>query len=111
MAVAGSSAAKAGTALPAGALRQPGYGLLRTPSRHNRGSALLVVAVNLHVLPHVVDVIGIAPHEPVDRGAVIGIDDEDAAAGRLAVVRDEGTGGDDVHVVICGLVEMMRWSR
>jgi hypothetical protein len=44
---------------------------LTTSSRHNRGSAFPIVAVNLHVFPHVVYVIGIAANEPIDGGAVI----------------------------------------
>jgi len=60
----------------------------------------------LHVFPHVVYVIGIAPYEPIDGGAVIGIDDEYAAAGRLAIVRNKGASGDYVHVVFFSLIKM-----
>src|SRR5208337_5098952 len=53
--------------------------------RCDRGAALLVVAVDLHRLPHRIHVVGIAARERIDRGAVLGIDDEDAAHRRLAV--------------------------
>jgi hypothetical protein len=62
--------------------------------------------VYLHVFPHVVYVIGIAPYEPIDSGAVIGIDDEYAAAGRLTIVRNKGASGDHVHVVFFSFIQM-----
>jgi hypothetical protein len=51
-------------------------------------------------------VIGIAPYEPIDGGAVIGIDDEYAAAGSLTIVRNKGASGDNVHVVFFSLIKM-----
>ena len=39
-----------------------------------------------HPLPHTVDVIGVAARESINRGAVGGIEDDNAANGRFAVV-------------------------
>src|SRR3989440_8087834 len=77
-----------------------------SPPRHDRCPALFVIAMDLHALPHRVDVIGVAAHEGVGGGAVFGVDDEDRAAGCLAVVGYERARGHHVHVVITGLVEM-----
>jgi hypothetical protein len=62
--------------------------------------------VNLHVFPHVIYVIGIAPDEPINGSAVIGIDDEYAAAGRLTVVSNKGASGDHVHAVCFSPIKM-----
>jgi hypothetical protein len=88
------------------AVSDPSGSLLGTSSRHNRGSAFLIVAVNLHVFPHVVYVIGIAPYEPIDGSAVVGIDDEYAAAGRLTIVRNKATSSDHIHVVFFSRIKM-----
>ena len=62
--------------------------------------------MDVDALPHAVDVIGIAAGEGVDRGAVRGVDDENAADRRLAVVGKQRAGGHDVDAVIAGFVEM-----
>src|SRR5262245_33272791 len=66
-------------------LRGNDRGLAGSPSAEDRRAALLVVAVDLHALPHAVGVVGIAAGERIDGGAVPGVDDEHAAARRLAV--------------------------
>src|SRR5580704_13878026 len=76
------------------------------PFTCDRGAAFLVVAVDVHALPHAVEVIGIAAGEGIDRGAVFGVDDKNAADRRLAVVGEERAGGHDVDAVIAGFVEM-----
>src|SRR5262245_44440920 len=82
--------------------RTPGLGT----ARDDRRPALLVVAVDVEPLPYAVGVIRVALDKAVERGAAGGVDHEDAAARRLAVVGDEGAGGDDVDVVVFGTVEM-----
>src|SRR6185437_4746427 len=72
----------------------------------DRGAALFVVAVDLHALPDAVEVIGVAPRKGVDRGAGGGVDDEDAADRRFAVVGDKRAGGHHLDGVILGAVEM-----
>src|SRR5215471_16812590 len=52
----------------------------RVPPADDRRAALLVVAVDLQALPHSVDVVGIAAGERVHGGAILGVDDEHAAA-------------------------------
>src|SRR6266550_5301361 len=89
-----------GRAMTSGKWKSP------SPPRHDRSSALLVVAVDLHALPHRVEVIGVAAHESVGGGAVLGVDDKHRPARRLAVIGNERARGHHVHVVIAGLVEM-----
>jgi len=67
---------------------------------------LPVIGVDLDVLPDAVLLVGIAVGEGVDRVAVVRLDDEQRADRRLAVVRHHRPGGDDVHLVLAGLVEM-----
>src|SRR5580704_3905342 len=77
-----------------------------SPLARDRRAAFLVVAVDIDALPHAVDVVGIAAGEGVDRGAVFGVDDENAADWRLAIVGQERAGSHDVDAVIAGFVEM-----
>ena len=63
--------------------------LIGTSNPHTGdGVPRFVVAVDLHRLPHAIDVVRIAADEAVDRGAVLGVDDEDRADRSLAVVGD-----------------------
>src|SRR4029077_3289849 len=78
----------------------------RIPSRRDWRAALLVVAVNLNPLPDAVDVVGVAAGERLGGRAVLGVDDEDAADRRLAVVGEQGAGGDHVDIVAVRLVEV-----
>src|SRR5947208_3655950 len=75
-------------------------------SRRNRSAAFFVVAVNVHGLPNLVQVVGVAAHERVGGGTVPGIDDENASGRRLAVIRDERAGRDHVNIVAFGRIEM-----
>src|SRR5258707_7868625 len=59
------------------------------PPAGDRRATLLVVAVDLDRLPYAVDMIRIAVGEGVHRGALLGVDDEDRADRRLAIVGDE----------------------
>ena len=59
-----------------------------------------------HPLPHTVDAIGVAARESLDRGAVGGIDDENAANGRFAVVSHQDVCSHDLDRMLLGLVEM-----
>src|SRR6516225_8351418 len=73
---------------------------------HDRGAALLVVAVDGDALPNAVDVIGIAAGKGVDSSTVRGIDDENAADRRLPVVGHQCACGHYVDRMLLGTVEM-----
>ncbi len=63
-------------------------------------AALLVVAVDGDTLPDAVDVIRIAPGEGIDGGAILGVDHENAADRRLAVIGDERAGRHHIDGVV-----------
>src|SRR5258708_6899249 len=75
-------------------------------SRRNWRAALLVVAVDLNRFPHAVDVVGVAAGERLGGRAVLGVDHEDAADRRLAVVGEQGAGGYHVDVIPVRLVQV-----
>src|SRR6516225_7540545 len=62
--------------------------------------------MDCHPLPHTVDMIGVAARESVNRGAVGGIDDDNAAKGRFAVVSHEDVYSHDLDRMLLGLVKM-----
>lgn len=70
------------------------------------GAALLIVAVDRHPFPNTVEVIGIAAGERINRGAIGGVNDENAADRRLAVVRHQRARGHYVDRMFLGTVEM-----
>src|SRR6266851_3021322 len=72
----------------------------------DRRAALPVVTVDLHLIPHAVEVVRIAAREGVHGRAVPGVDDVDAADRGLAVVGDERARRHHVDVARGGLVEM-----
>src|SRR5438067_717044 len=71
------------------------------------GAALLAIAMDLHSLPHAIDVVGIAAGEGLRRAAVGGVDHEDRADRSLAVLADQRPGGHYVDVIVTGIVEML----
>ena len=62
--------------------------------------------MDLDLLPHAIDVVGIAAGEGIHGGTALRIDDENAADRRLAVVRHQGAGGHHIHVMVFRLVEV-----
>ena len=62
--------------------------------------------MHLDVLPHFVDVVGVARREGIDGGAVLGFEDEKAADRRLAVRCHQGSGRHDADPVPARLIEM-----
>ena len=79
---------------------------VRLSPAYDRRAPLLVVAVDRHALPNAVDVIGIAAGKGVDCSTVRGVDDENAADRRLAVVGHQRARGHHVDRMLLGAVEM-----
>ena len=91
---------------PSGGLTGPVGARRRAVSNGRRRAPFLVVAVDLNPLPYAVDVVGVAAGERLGGRAVLGVDHEDAADRGLAVIGQQGAGGDHVDIVAVRLVEV-----
>lgn len=90
----------------------PHPGALRAPTLPAKGGGkdysppLLVIRMHLDLLPDAVDLVRVAVGEGVDGGAVLGLDDEERADRRLAVVGHHRPRGHHLDRVFLRLVEM-----
>src|SRR5579883_38778 len=72
----------------------------------HRAAALLVVSMDLHPLPYLIDVVGVAAGEFIDLAAALCVDHENTPDRHLAVVGHERAGSHHAHLVVLRLVEV-----